>query len=267
MSILKSRIPPAMWMAGALLAPTSATAQAFLQDAGHGRVITSAIYSHSDKGFDDNGNARDIADYDQFQVYFLGELGVTKDVTLLVTPSYRYVNVKNGNDSSGPGYTDVGARVGLVNHASFVLSAQGLIRIPGDKRRDNQAQVGSTDAEYDLRLQGAKTFDIGRLPSFVILEGAYRLRDGQPPNELHLDMTLGARPTDRLLLLLSNYNTVSDGEGIGIFANRYHYNSVYASGAYDVSKNVSLQLGIQGTVAGRNALRERGLFGGVWFRF
>ena len=250
-----------------LLMPSALQAQTFLQEKDQGRVIANTIYSHSDKGFDDNANVQDIANYDQVSVYLLTEYGLTDDVTLLLTPSFRSVNVKGGDDSTGLGYTDVGARVRLAEGSNYVISAQGLVRIPGVKRRDNQAQVGNTDTEYDLRLAGARTFQIGGSPAFFSLEGAYRLREGQPPNEYHVDATFGVNATPRLLLLASSFNTISDGRGSGVFRQKFRYNQAYLSGVYDVTPSIALQLGVQGTVAGRNALRERGVFGGVWFRF
>ena len=216
--------------------------------------------------FDDYSDVRDISDYDHLQVCLLTEYGVTDIVTLLLTPSFRSVDVEEGDDSTGLGHTDVGARVGLARGSNCVISAQGLVRIPGVKRRDNQAQVGNTDTEYDLRLAGARTFRLAGANSFVSLEGAYRRRDGQPPNEFHVDATLGVNATARLLLA-SSYDTISDGRGSGVFQNKFRYDNVYLSGVYDVTDAIALQLGVQGTVAGRNALRKRGVFGGVRSRF
>jgi hypothetical protein len=245
------------------LAAGTAHAQAFTQEKGHGRVITSLLWSNSDKGFDDDGHVIDIADYRKTEVYALAEYGVTDDLTLLVTPSFRDVSVKGGSDSTGLGYTDVGARFAVARGSAFVLSAQGVARFPGRKRRDVLAQVGQTDMEYDLRGQAGYTFGRG---SFAILEGGYRLRAGDPPNAFNIDATVGLRAAPRLLLLASSYNAISDGRGGGVFA-PYRYHNAYLSGAYDLSDRVTVQFGLSGTVAGRNALRERGLLGGLWYRF
>ena len=252
--------------AGALALPLAASpvsAQAFTQEKGHGRVITSFLWSDSKKGFDDHGHVVDIADYHKTELYFAAEYGVTDDLTVLATPSLRSVSVQNGDDSRGLGFTDVGARYRVVHGAHFVLSAQGLVRFPGKKRQDILAQVGSTDMEYDMRLQGGYTFGHG---SFAILEGGYRLRAGDPPNAYNIDATLGIRAAPRLLLLASSYNAISDGAGRGVFR-RYRYDNVYLSGAYDVGRHVTVQLGASGTASGRNALRERGLLAGLWYRF
>lgn len=246
-----------------LFGTSHASAQAFTQEQGHGRVITSLLWSKSDKGFADNGHTVDIADYRKTEIYFAAEYGLTDDLTLLVTPSLRDVSVRGGRDSRGLGYTDAGARYRLVNGGNLVLSAQALVRIPGIRRRDILAQAGSTDMEYDLRAQGAYSFGGG---SFAILEGGYRLRAGDAPNAFNIDATLGIRAAPRVLLLASSYNAISDGAGRGVFR-RYRYHNSYVSAAYDLSRHVTAQLGVSGTVAGRNALRERGLLAGLWYRF
>lgn len=244
-------------------AATPALGQAFTQEKGHGRVITTVLTTRSDKGFNDRGNVTDIADYHMTDIFFAAEYGVTDDLTLLATPSLRDVTVRGGDDSRGLGYTDLGARYRFAHGGNFVVSAQALARIPGTRRRDVQAQVGSTDAEYDLRVQGGYTFGKG---SFAILEGGYRWRAGDPPNAVNIDATLGIRAAPRLLLLASSFNAISDGAGRGIFR-RYRFHNLFLSGAYDVSRHITLQLGATGTVAGRNALRERGGIAGLWFRF
>lgn len=250
----------AAWLA---LGATPVAAQAFTQEKGHGRVITSLLWSNSDKAFDDRGHAVDIPDYRMTEVYFLGEYGITDDVTLVVTPSLRNVDVKGGSKNFGLGYTDVGGRWRVAHSDRGVFSLQAVARIPGRKRSDAFAQAGQTDMEYDLRAQGGITFGKG---SFAIVEGGYRLRAGDPPNAFNLDATLGIRATPRLLLLASTFNTVSDGAGRGVFR-RYRYDNVYLSGAYDVSRHITVQLGALGTASGRNALRQRGLLTGLWYRF
>lgn len=260
---IKLKIAAACSAVALLGAATQAQAQAFTQEQGHGRVITSLLWSDSHKGFNDDGHSVDIPNYKKTEVYFLAEYGLTDELTLLLTPSVRDVSVEGGSDSKGLGYTDVGARYRVGHTGNFVFSVQGLARFPGKNRRDVLAQVGVTDMEYDLRGQAGYTFGKG---SFAILEGGYRFRAGDPPNAFNLDATLGLRVAPKLLLLASSYNTISDGRGQGVFA-PYRYHNVYLSGAYDLSRHVTLQLGASGTVAGRNALRERGLLAGVWYRF
>jgi len=241
----------------------TAHADPFVEAKGQGRVIISAIHTESSRGFDNNGNVSDIPDYDQNQIYVQAQYGLTDDLTILLTPSYRDVDVKGGDSTSGLGYTDVGARYRLAYGDNWIVSAQGLVRIPGKKRADRIAQVGNTDAEYDLRIGGAYTMG----PAFVSAEGGYRLRAGDPPNEFHADFVIGGHVAPKVMLLGTMLNTFSDGKGRNIFNQSYRYGDVYLSSVYEVNEKLSLQAGFTGTIYGKNALRQRGPFIGLWYSF
>jgi hypothetical protein len=247
-----------------LLVSGPAHCQAFTQLEGQSRVITSVIHTKSSKIFDNDGRSVDVPDITKTEIYFLGEYGLTDELTLLLTPSLRIISVKNGPDSTNLGYTDVGARYRVVNTGNVVVSLQGKARIPGASQRNSLAQIGQTDSEFDFRGQFATTFAQG---SFASVETGYRLRSGEPPNEFHIDATLGVRATDKFLVTANSFNVISDGRGKGIFSSPHRYHNVYLGGAYDMSDRTTLQLGVTGTVSGRNALRERGAFASVWVRF
>lgn len=244
----------------------TAHASAWPQPEGEGQVILTGVYSHSDKGYDADGETINIDDYTKTEAYLLVEYGVTADLTVLATPSFSHVEVENGDDSTGLGYTEFGARYRLAHSDASVFSVQGSVRIPGKKRRDNLAQVGSTDSEIDLRALAGTAFKLGGKDGFVDLQAGYRFRNGGPPNEFRLDATLGYRPAKKFLLLAQSFNVISDGSGTGIFG-RHKYSNLYLSGVYDVSSKWSIQAGAFGTLAGENALRERGGLLSIWRRF
>lgn len=249
------------------LTTTPAFASAWTQEQGHGQAILTGFHSNSDKGYDSNGDSFDIADYRKTEAYLLLEYGVTDDLTLMLTPSFRHVGIEgSGDDTTGLGYTEFGARYGLVQDGPFVASVQGSIRIPGKKRADSLAQVGSTDTEYDLRALAGTSFKAGGMDGFVDLQGAYRLRDGDPPNEFHADISVGIRPAPKVQLIAQLFNTWSDGSGRGVFPS-YRYHNAHLSGVFDIDDKWSVQAGVMGTLGGENALRERGLILGLWRRF
>jgi protein XagA len=174
--------------------------------------------------------------------------------------------VQNGDNSFGLGYTEVGARYKVADTTNFVFSLQASAFIPGQKRSDRVAQIGSTDAQFDLRAQAGYSFDIAGVKGFASADGAYRFRTRNMPNEIHGDFTLGIHATKKLLFMASSYNTWSDGPGRNGFPS-YRYSSVYAGGVYDLTNHLSVQLGGLATVSGRNALRERGIYTGFWVKF
>lgn len=253
-------------LALSILGADALHAQAFTQPRGEGRLIASAIYSHSDRAFDARGDSFDIADYDKFELYAAMEYGLTDDLTLLLTPSFRSVSVEGGVDTSGLNFVEAGARYRVGQSGNAVFALQGTVRVPGATRRDALGQVGNVATEIDLRGQVGAGFGRDGQAGFAIGELGYRIRTDDPPNEFHFDFTLGARPAPRWTLTLNSYNVVSDGAGRGVFTD-YRYHNVYAGVAYDVSDRVTVQLGGLATIAGENALRERGVFGGLWVRF
>ncbi len=234
--------------------------------ADRGQVIATLYYSNSSKGYDRDGNTIDIADYEKVELFLLAEYAVTPDLTLIFKPSFRSVTVQGGDDDRGLGYTDIGGRYRFAENQDGWLAAEASVRIPGVSRDDNLAQVGSTDAEYDLRLRGFHNLAFGSDSGFIDAQASYRLRAGDPPNEFHADLTLGYRPDPDILLMAQSLNTISDGAGRGIF-DEYRYHNIQLSGVYTVAPAVALQFGVMGTLGGENALCERGLFGGVWVSF
>lgn len=244
-----------------------AYASAWTQPEGTGQVIVTTINTTSHKGYDGNGDSRDIPDYDKSEVYALAEYGVTDDLTLMATPSFSDVHTEGpGGDTSGLGYTEFGARYRLDRTDNAVFSVQGTVRLRGERRHDTLGQVSAEGNEYDVRLLGGTSFVLAGMNGFVDVQGGYRLRDRAPPNEFHFDATLGIRPAKSLLLMAQSFNTISDGVGSGGFP-KYRYSNVYVSGVVDVTSSISLQVGGIGTVSGQNALRERGFMAGVWFRW
>src|SRR6476469_6029332 len=162
--------------AAALSSSTGALAGAWPQDKGKGFVIVTASGSDSSKGFDANGDKIDIADYQKREGFALIEYGLTDHVTLIAQPSFRHVSVQGGSTSSGLGYTDLGARVLVAQGKNSVFSLQATGRIPGTRRQDSLAQVGSTGGETDLRALSGTGFKIGKADAFFEVQGAYRLR-------------------------------------------------------------------------------------------
>lgn len=253
-------------LAGAGMCACPAQAGPWIMPKGEGRVIVTIIYSHAGRSFDADSDAVNAPDYDQLMVFFAAEYGATDDITLVATPSLRRIEVENGNTSFGTETIEFGARWRLFHDDRWVVSAQATGFIPGNNRSDRVAQIGSNDAQYDARLQIGHGFSSGKLNGFSSIEGGYRFRSGDAPDEYHADATLGIHATKRLILIGNLFNTWSNGAGRGDYPS-YRYSNLYAGGVLEVRPGLSFQLGALATVTGRNALRERGLYSGLWIKF
>lgn len=251
----------------ACLAGGPATAGAWTLPQGDGQVIAAATFSRGERYFDDKGKLIPEANYRKFDFPVLVEYGLTDRFTVIASPSFLHVEVGAHpvHSYQGLGYMDLGARLRLWTSGAHVISLQALGRIPGARNPDNPAELGWTQTETDLRALWGYAFDLGPWPAFVDAQIAYRSRGGGPADEIRLDLTLGARPHPRWLILLQSFNTISAGPAAGVFEEtRSHKLAV--SAAYTIGR-WTLQAGGVTTLSGRNALGEHGLIGGLWYRF
>lgn len=254
--------------AAAVAAAEEACAGAWTLPEGAGQVIVSGSFMAGSKLFDGKGHLVPVPEYSKFELTPFAEYGVTDWLTAIASPSLLTVTAKGDPTDrySGLGYTEFGARARLAQAGSAVFSAQTTARLPGALNPDNRAETGNTVPELDLRALGGVSFSLGDWPGFFDAEAAYRLRGGTLPNEYRVDLTLGVRPFPGLLLMAQSFNVVGDGEWPGVYRHaRYH--KLQGSIVYDVTETWSVQLGLVGTVAGRNALQERGGLLAAWARF
>jgi hypothetical protein len=131
----------------------SVLAGAWTQKKGEGHVITTGTFTRSGRAFDADGDAVPIPRYDKLEVNVLVEYGVTDWLTAIVQPQLLGVDIAApaNADTFGPGYTDIGARARLWSSTDSVFSLQAFGRIPGRNDETNLAEIGNTDAEFDIR--------------------------------------------------------------------------------------------------------------------
>jgi hypothetical protein len=258
----------ALLLMAALAAPWQATAGAWTQPQGSTLFIGTATFTDANEGLRDGFKTRSLPDYRKLETALLIEHGVTDWLTAIATPTLRWTRVGSPASDSffGLGYTDLGARVRLWRDDSSVLSVQAVGRIPGAADDSAPAEIGNTDPELDLRVLFGRGFSAGGRPAFVNVEGAYRLRAEEPPNEFRADLTFGIQPAERWLLLAQSFTVVSDGAGQRPFDD-YWYTKAQFSAVHELWPGLSLQVGVVTTYAGHNALRETGALIGIWRQF
>lgn len=253
-----------------VLSPQPARAGAWTQEEGHGQVILQAAAAHSATEFGPSYDLYASRPYDKVEVALVFEYGATDWLTLIAAPQFLAVSLGDPAPASyaGPGYQDLGARVRLWHDAASVVSAQAVGRFPGTGNSSSAAAVGYEDAEVDLRLLAGTNFTLFDKPAFVDVQVAQRLRFGDPPDEFHLDVTLGVRVAERWQVLAQSFNVVSEGAGEGpYFGDSYEYYKVQLGAAYDLTAALTLQLSIVGTVFARNAPQENGVVAAAYYRF
>lgn len=254
------------WLFGLIIlcaVPSNARADVFTLPKSEARIITTAVVTRSPYGFDDSGHVVDISNYNQSQIYVQGEYGVTDDLTVIAAPSFRDIDVEGAPSTTGFGYTELGGRYRVFHRDHWSIAVQGLVRLPGSGKSQNVAQLANSSTDFDGRVGVAYATST----AFASVEGGYRFRSGDLPNEFHLEVNSGVHVAPKLMVLGALYNTFSDGPGQGIFNRSYRYGDGSLSAAYQISKQLTLQAGYTATLYGRNALRQRGVFAGFWYSF
>jgi protein XagA len=253
-----------------LAVPAPALAGAWTQEEGHGQVILQSSAAYSATEFGPSYDLYASRPYDKVEVTLVFEYGATDWLTLIAAPQFLYVSFGEPSPSSytGPGYQDVGARMRLWRDEASVVSAQVVGRFPGTGNSESAAAVGYEDPELDLRLLYGLSFIMFGKAAFLDVQLAQRMRFGPPPDELHLDVTLGWRVAERWQLLAQSFNVISEGAGTGpYFGDSYEYYKLQFGAAYDLSAAVTVQLSVVSTVFARNAPQENGVVLAAYYRF
>lgn len=251
-----------------LAASLEARAGAWLLPEGEGQAILTLRSVDAREGFGPSGADEVVPDLSKTEAELLLEYGLRDHTTLVFRPQLTSVSIGEPvfAERQGVGYTELGVRRRLWQGERSVFSVQGMARIPGTEEAENPAAAGHTELETDLRLLGGRGFEIAGRDAFLEAQAAYRARLGDPPGEARLDLTFGVRAHERLLLLVQSFNVASDGSAQGVFSDgRYH--KLKLSGVWEVAEGWSVQLGWVATVAGEEALKERGVVAALWRRF
>ncbi|MDI4658967.1 hypothetical protein [Xanthobacter autotrophicus] len=253
-----------------VLASSPVWAGAWTQEEGHGQVILQGSAVHSGSEFGPSSDLYDSRPYDKQEATLVFEYGASDWLTLIVAPQLLSVDLGAPAPSSyaGLGYTDAGARARIYNENNMVVSAQVVGRLPGTGTSQSAAAVGYEDAELDLRMLAGWSFPLFGKAAFLDVEAAQRLRFGDPPDEFHLDLTLGVRVAERWQVLVQSFNVVSEGAGEGpYFGASYEYCKLQLGAAYDLSAAVTLGAALVSTVFARNAPQENGVVLTGFYRF
>ena len=285
---------------GVALRAHGARAGAFNQEEGKGQVIVTGMFSTADQGYDITGKLTAASRFQKTEATALVEAaeqprtdpehaepspspdapsGYDDSAAGMVrhaasssmkraSPNSSSPRIASGAPSAaytGLGATEIGAQAQLYRQGPFAFAVQAMARIPGAPDSSNLALQGNTRVEEELRALAGYGFQLGSWSSFANAEIGYRWRNG-PPSEWHGDFTLGVRPVEKVMLMLQSFNTIS-GPSTSVIFPRNSLSKLQGSVVYDFTKAISGQIGAFESIAGENALKERGVIAAVWYRF
>lgn len=247
-----------------LAASSCAEAGAWTLGEGAGQVIVTGLYSSASAIFDDHGDDLSPIDFDKATGSILAEYGVRDDLTLIGSGEFGFFTA--GPFEAAVTNVAFGARQRLYRQDGFVLSGQAIVGVDRDDPYGGRdVSLDAIRPQLEARLLAGYAFAIAGKSAFVDGQAAYRVQFADRPDEARFDLTLGFRPTEKVLLLVQTASTFSLGSRAETGAYRYH--KAGASIVYDLNESLSVQFGGFATVYGRNALRERGAVSALWYRF
>ncbi|MGQ3675023.1 hypothetical protein ACT6QH_05950 [Xanthobacter sp. TB0139] len=253
-----------------LAAPHHAHAGAWTLKEGAGQAILQTSLLHSNQEYGPDSRLYSSRPFDKTEISLLFEYGARDWLTLIAAPQFIHVKLGAPDSASytGLGYVDAGVRTRLWQDENRVVSAQGILRLSGTGNASSAAAAGYENTEIDLRLLGGLSFSLWGRPSFLDVQLAQRFRFDDPPDEVHLDITLGIRTAPRWQMLIQSFNVVSEGAGKGPWYGVSHeYYKLQFGLAWQWRPNLTLQAAMVGTAYARNAPQENGLVLSAAYQF
>jgi len=249
-----------------VLAPACALAGAWTLERGESKLFVTSTFTYADKAFDDEGSLVEVPEYRKFDLSTSLEYGFRPWLTLLARGELKEEKVDEPVDptmtvpvSRSFGAVAGGARARLWQASHWVFSTE-LSAFSGGfdtTGTQNPSDGPAVEARANLGF-GDELLD---RPVFADVSAGYRSRfDPDEPDEVKLDLTLGAQVLPRWQVLAQSFSTFQvDGDT--------HYHKLAGSVVFSARESLHLQVGGIATVAGRNAVREVGGRIGFWYEF
>ena len=238
------------------LAPSVAAAGAWPVAPGKTQVIGKYERQSADKGFDPQGLLVDIDRRRDEAVSVFVEHGLTERLTLQAK-----AGVTRGGDRwadySGRGPVELGLRWAVQQGDHSALSVYLGAAEAGVGRNAGYAAPGQGSLDLEARVLYGRSATWRGRPVYLDLQAARLKREGLA-DENRLDMTLGLRPTPKLLLLAQTYAGQAERRGADSRWLKSEISVVRAFGAWNA------QVGWRDTLAGRETARDRGVVLALW---
>jgi hypothetical protein len=269
-----------------IIASSDARGGAFLWPEGRGQIIVTTTFSNANKAYDSHGRLIQTPSYRKFETQAYVEYGALDWLTLVGESSY--MNFHGGSSQfdhlsllineakagaplslkgpGGPRYTglgvgSLGARVRLFEFKSYIVSLEAKLRVATPSARRFLDMRDELQAE--ARLLIGRPIEVFGVHGFWDAQIGYRMR-GQSGDEIRADFTYGLRPWGELLLLAQSFTAATPGKS----RDRFMYSQKFqVSAVYDVTTDVSLQVGALAALQGINSSAERGVLSALWYRF
>jgi hypothetical protein len=145
-------------------------------------------YYYADDEFTSSGRT-DFPLHGNFKDFHVGnyiEYGLTDRITLINSLSYKTIRKEDDEVKQhtwGLGDVDLAVKYKIAEGSWGVLSGQGLVKMPGPYDGDISLPLGNKQWDVEARLLYGRSL-YPHIPGYVNFEIAYRVRFGDPSDEL-----------------------------------------------------------------------------------
>lgn len=244
-------------------------------------IITNSFYQ-TEEFFDKTSNKKKQPEFTKFESDYLYEYGYNDYITIGFHPRLQRISQETSGKKlvdSGLSSLDAFARIGLIKKSNllykddgFVFSLQPLLKLSPPNAKNKDFSVTSDQWDFEMRTLTGYSFKYFDNYHFVNAEMGYRLRDGEPSNEVFFDGTLGVRFRGTYMFLGQIFYTTSiqeDSNKSVSIANPldYELTKVQFSVVKEINKKYSLQLGVFKNIDGENTGVGNGGLLSLWINF
>lgn len=238
------------------LVPSAALAGAWPVAPGKTQVIGKYERQSADQGFDPQGVLVNIDLRRDEAVSVFVEHGLTEQLTLQakagVTRGWdRWV------DYSGRGPVELGLRWAVRREEHSALSVYLGAGEAGVGRNAGYAAPGQGSLDLEARVLYGRSATWRGRPIYLDVQAARLKREGLA-DENRLDVTLGLRPTSKVLLLAQTYAGQAKRQGADSRWLKSEISVIRSFGDW------SAQVGWRDTLSGREIARDRGVVLALW---
>ncbi|MGE3801364.1 MAG: hypothetical protein AB7H80_10115, partial [Candidatus Kapaibacterium sp.] len=242
--------------------------------------------TRSDKFYEGDGNVITIPTFSDYTVSLYGEYGITKEITgILYLPFVKRLTLNRqvgqpsgfvyseGDGVTGIADPEVGLRVGLLRSGPAVITAGLKLGIPlGESEQESGLLTG--DGEFNQILSAGLGYSFYPLPAYASLHGGLNNRTEGFSDEIiyggEFGYTFGGKVTaiGRFVgvgSLINGDANVRGGMG-GASANNQSYLSYGLEGAWRLSNNLGISLGVTSAFFGQNTLSAPSFSTGIYLK-
>lgn len=253
-----------------MAAHQGAIAGAWNQRAGEGQVISTSSWSHADQIFDDDYNAVPLRGFTKTETRLYIEQGVTDWLTVVGNGGIQTLNFRDGDsrfDFNGLDDIEIGAQFDTYSREGLATSLR--LSYVVDSQLDNQAiDILSGGDKFEARGLIGQSRETLLGDFFYDAQFALRTESFDKVDQTQAALTLGYKPTQRWLFMAQSYAILSAKETVeGFRVPEQLEVSSHLSLAHQYRPGRYIQLGSGQTVFGRNIVKERSVFIGLWTEY